>query len=135
VTPCPSALKEARETGSKFYIGKACLTCGNTKRYTSACKCVECAKVEYKRYNIRARYLKSEYGISEEDYERLYSNQSGKCAICKRAHSRLHIDHDHSTGHIRELLCGSCNRAIGLLKEDVAVLKAAARYIERHSAV
>jgi hypothetical protein len=42
------------------------------------------------------------------------------------------IDHDHVTGQVRGLLCGSCNSGIGLLRDDPGVIKAAARYVAKH---
>ncbi len=60
----------------------------------------------------------------------LFLNQNGGCAICGQPQERrLHVDHDHKTGRIRGLLCGSCNRAIGLLKESVASLASAIGYL------
>jgi len=69
--------------------------------------------------------------------------QQGRCAICGdppdpdgvRAASRLHADHDHTTGMVRELLCVRCNSGVGLFRDDPALLRVAAAYIERHRAV
>jgi hypothetical protein len=41
-------------------------------------------------------------------------------------------DHDHTTNQVRGILCERCNRAIGLLRDDVDVLKNAIKYLERH---
>lgn len=49
-----------------------------------------------------------------------------------RAESKLHVDHDHETGLHRDLLCGSCNKGLGLFKDDPVLLRSAAEYIERH---
>jgi hypothetical protein len=46
------------------------------------------------------------------DYDRLYASQSCRCFICQRAtgkRKRLAVDHDHSSGEVRGLLCGPCN--------------------------
>ena len=58
--------------------------------------------------------------------------QNGVCAVCGVG-GKLHVDHDHETGLVRGLLCGSCNRALGLLKDNVDSLKMAIDYLERGS--
>jgi len=73
----------------------------------------------------RNSYLKRTFGMTQTDYEAMLESQGGGCALCHRPPSRkisLHIDHDHKTGRIRGLLCGSCNNGIGLLQEDEEVL-------------
>lgn len=55
--------------------------------------------------------------------------RNGPCQICGQAQDTLHLDHDHVTGEIRGWLCGSCNRAIGLMKDDPVRLRAAADYL------
>ena len=93
-------------------------------------------KAAQKRWNqknpdsMRRRWLKNAYGLTEEQYMSLVDAQDGKCAICRQA-KPLAIDHDHSTKEFRGLLCGSCNRAIGLLQESVEIIRAAADYLER----
>jgi len=77
-------------------------------------------------------YLKRQYGITHEDYELLLKTQGGKCAICRRAPLdgvTLHIDHDHVTLKIRGILCGSCNRLIGIAGESVVRLRSAINYL------
>ena len=60
------------------------------------------------------RGLKSRFGINEADYMLMYTEQRGRCAICgKTEKKRLAVDHDHVTGEIRGLLCGSCNTKLG----------------------
>jgi hypothetical protein len=75
--------------------------------------------------------LKHKYGISVEDFDALMAGQGGCCAICKESKKRLGVDHNHSTGAIRGLLCHSCNVAIGLLHENVNALQRASKYLER----
>ena len=89
-----------------------------------------------------ARIFKK-YGITMEDYERMYLNQNGQCAICKMPAksmfekdttriSMLCVDHCHRLGKVRSLLCGKCNKAIGLLREDCQILLNAINYIKYH---
>lgn len=83
------------------------------------------------RENMRARMLKSRYGLELAEYERLFQKQKGLCAICKTA-GPLDVDHCHGTQLVRGLLCGNCNRGIGCLKENPSILRAAIRYLLRH---
>jgi hypothetical protein len=57
--------------------------------------------------------------------------QGGLCAICQVAPA-AQVDHDHVTGAVRALLCFNCNGGLGQFKDDAAVLRAAADYVERH---
>jgi hypothetical protein len=72
----------------------------------------------------------------EDAFDRLNEEQGGVCAICEqpcRTGKRLAVDHDHQTGHVRGLLCRTCNSGIGLLNDDPDLLRKAADYIERTS--
>lgn len=85
------------------------------------------------KYLVRRSYLKKTYGLDHETFDALAAKQGNACAICQVPSSAgryLHIDHNHSTGRIRGLLCGSCNRAIGLFKDNPTVLRLAAAYLE-----
>lgn len=79
--------------------------------------------------------LKRNYGISLEQYKEMESRQEGLCSICRRppvGKKRLGVDHNHTTGKIRDLLCHHCNAAIGHLMESPELMRSAAEYIERH---
>lgn len=73
------------------------------------------------------------FGYKRGDYGKMLASQGGKCAICHRDESdsrrSLHVDHCHETGHIRGLLCGRCNTAIGLFEHSPRGLRRAADYI------
>lgn len=75
------------------------------------------------------------YGITPQEYDALLKNQNGKCAICRRPHTdferRLHVDHDHSTGKVRGLLCVKCNQGIGYLDDCPELLERARQYLLR----
>ena len=73
------------------------------------------------------------YGITEEDFDRMSSEQGGVCAVCKKTEpgKRLAVDHDHKTGAVRGLLCSICNKAIGCLGDSVEGLMVAVSYLER----
>ena len=82
----------------------------------------------------RHAYRKRVYGLSPEAYEQMRQIQDGKCAICKKE-KPLVVDHSHQYGHVRSLICSSCNVGIGMLKEDVAILESAIDYLKRHWAI
>lgn len=74
-------------------------------------------------------------GISEEIYYKLLEFQGGKCAICPSEvpwsrSDRWAVDHNHTTGEVRGLLCVSCNNGLGRFKDDAESLRSAADYLE-----
>jgi hypothetical protein len=79
----------------------------------------------------RTYHLKRRYGITAEDADAMFEEQEGLCAICEMAPAE-HVDHDHEAGSVRQLLCFNCNGGLGQFKDDPAVLRAAASYVERH---
>lgn len=83
----------------------------------------------------RAGHLRRKFGITPEQYEAMFVDQRGGCAICGRAPrsgSSLHIDHDHDTGAVRALLCFSCNAAIGHLRDDADRVRRVLSYLDAH---
>lgn len=85
--------------------------------------------------NLRNYYknykLKSVYGISLLEYNQMVENQLGVCWICKNPPGKkaLYVDHNHSTGEVRGLLCALCNVIVGSCHEEVDVLKCAIKYL------
>lgn len=77
---------------------------------------------KFKEMNKRC-CLKRDYALSLEEYYKMLENQNGCCIICGTHQDKLKIplcvDHNHSTGKIRGLLCSKCNRGIGMFKEDI----------------
>lgn len=82
----------------------------------------------------RTYHLKRRYGITAEESDAMLEAQDGLCGICRTAPA-AHVDHDHDTGEVRELLCFNCNGGLGQFKDDPEVLRAAADYVERHRAL
>ena len=75
------------------------------------------------------------YGLTVETYDALSQSQNDTCAICNSVCTggrRLAVDHDHSTGKTRGLLCAGCNVSLGHLKDSPAVLSTALRYLLDH---
>lgn len=83
----------------------------------------------------RRKWLWKKYKLTEADLAKRVAEQDGKCAICHRPTANLHIDHDHARDQVRELLCGSCNRMIGLAGESVEVLARAIEYLGKHKEI
>jgi hypothetical protein len=105
--------------------------------------CIRCRGRKHppmdKRKNSNNR-LKVTYGITLDEYDKLFDAQRGLCAICGQPEThtsryggvfRLAVDHNHTTGNIRGLLCSTCNRAVGLLKDNTAVLLKAVAYLQK----
>ncbi len=85
---------------------------------------------------IRCGKLKSAFGITLAEYEERLAGQNGLCAICQRPQGidkrRFAVDHCHSTGRIRGLLCIRCNSALGNFKDSKTLLTLALNYLEKH---
>jgi hypothetical protein len=77
----------------------------------------------------RERHLAMSYGLTSEGVAELLSQQNGVCIICLRAPA-VHIDHDHTTGEVRGMLCFRCNAALGQLGDDVDRVRRAADYLQ-----
>ena len=86
---------------------------------------------------------KSNYGLTPEAVEAMLASQGYRCAICRKrfkGHQHTHIDHDHSccpSGRscgkcIRGILCNFCNQGLGRFRDDPALLRRSARYLERY---
>lgn len=74
--------------------------------------------------------LRTYYGLTPEEYESLAARQNYKCAICKiEFDGTEHLDHDHSSGWVRGILCKKCNPAIGLFDEDIIRMQEAIEYL------
>jgi hypothetical protein len=110
----------------------------NGDTYCSACKVERTKKARKLNPEKTANYgwkskIKAAYSISEEEYFNMYSSQEGKCAICSleilAKNRSTHIDHNHTTGKVRGLLCHHCNTALGLFKENTKTLEAAMQYL------
>jgi Recombination endonuclease VII len=98
-----------------------------SREYHSAHKEEEKAYRVVNRERIRSNRFKRKYGISLEDWNKLFVIQKGRCPICnnsftKTGKRRAHTDHCHKSGHVRGLICHSCNTAEGQLGSPEVVL-------------
>lgn len=125
---------------SASYDGKdsCCKTCKRVQIGAYRSKNIDTIREKYRiayrtkpgrKRQMRNAQLKRDYGITIEEFESMYLDQSGRCKICK-SETTLVVDHHHGTGTVRGLLCHSCNRCIGLFKEDITILQAAINYLE-----
>jgi hypothetical protein len=127
---------------SEFYTDARDLERGGLGR-TSYCKdCMKKAnKLWYEtseRYRelIREGGLKHRFGITSEDYWKMSEAQNHVCYICKERDSKyLHIDHDHTSGELRGLLCKRCNHGLGNFRDRQDLLKNAIEYLQDFSTV
>lgn len=97
------------------------------KRRLNGLDTLEERRTKRLRFNTN-RYLARKYGIGIIEYEARIASQGGRCAICKEK-TRLHLDHCHETGKLRDMLCGPCNLSIGQLREDPERIHALYRYV------
>lgn len=112
-------------------------TIENHKRYYEKNKeIMKNRHIKYTKEQIKNIRLKTQYGITIEQYNQMFLEQNGNCAICNINQSNfkrgLAVDHCHITGKIRGLLCGNCNLGIGNFKEGIENLYKAIEYIKKH---
>lgn len=133
-----------------------CEDCGESKPtrfHKTAVKCQDCAKIAWKKAKalIRAtkrkanpdKYKKTDfesdlmknYGITLNEYNHMLEEQQGCCACCGRHKSefkrRLHVDHNHTTGQVRALLCTRCNPGLGYFEDSIEKLEMAITYLKK----
>jgi len=104
--------------------------------------CKNCMKAYYapgtKEHTRRKDYMLTyRFGLSKDEYEELLGQQNYQCAICdidiENCSRDFAVDHDHSTGKVRGLLCSSCNTGLGQFKDSIVNLQSAIRYLKEHS--
>ena len=127
-----------------------CSNCGVTgldnfytkdgKRTNSRCK--SCHRADCKKrwhsktqQEKQASRVKKLYGINPEEYLKMHEDQEGRCAICGNVPTTkrgLHLDHCHTTGQVRGLLCHGCNTGIGSFGDDPELLSKALDYLKEN---
>lgn len=81
--------------------------------------------------NRRGYDLKSKFGLSVADYNRMVKEQDGLCKICRQPSSRLVVDHCHETGRVRGLLCAPCNSFLGRINDSPEALLKVIEYLRQ----
>lgn len=108
-------------------------------------RCRECGVIRHRVYrnanrekwNLQAKHVKriKRYGLTPQNYDDFLKKQEGKCAICRLVPEEsymkrtFHIDHCHSTGVVRGLLCQTCNLMLGFAKDNTNILREAIKYL------
>ena len=133
--------------------GKECRHCGGYKSYEDyhdnkemgdgkSSYCKPCASERSRLWKIKNKtrakdtWLKKKYGISFADHVAMFASQKGKCAICgieevDAPRKTLFVDHCHTTGDIRGLLCHHCNSGLGHFMDNIDFLSAAISYLTK----
>ena len=139
---------------------KKCIKCKCNKQLKEFCKdnsrkdglqliCKECKKKlgathyiknkEKIKSQVRIYDLKVDHGITIEMFNEMFENQNGCCYICgkhqKDLNRSLCVDHNHTTGQIRGLLCHSCNFILGFAYENIDTLKKSIEYLEIYNKI
>jgi hypothetical protein len=123
---------------SEFYIDRAkpdgkrnfCSTCDKEKSKNYREKFPEKSKDQ-----VRSSKLKIKYNIDLLKFKSMVQDQENKCAICKKEFwdpRYTCVDHCHTTGKVREILCGPCNTGLGLFKESEETILNALKYLKKH---
>lgn len=127
--------ENAHESGHKSYRSTSPCPNGHYEKFVTTNNCVQCGKDSLRKRRESAKWgrIKKLYGMSPNDFMLMLRKQNGQCAICmiELKEKNTHIDHNHTTGDVRALLCNKCNQAIGLFDEDAARIKVAIRYLEK----
>lgn len=145
----------ARQKGEMMYLpNKPCSKNHLTLRYVKHGQCLDCLRELKKKARAEGRYKEVEdnyrkvygkrqrermrasvYGLIPEEIEKLKELQNFKCAICDddfKEEKFTHVDHCHTSGEIRGILCRRCNVGMGNFKDDVAIMQKAINYIISH---
>lgn len=141
-------------------INKQCFTCKKIKSVENFYKrknkiginsnCKKCDS-KYKKELIKNNPIKRKhqskkdalkiYNLTIEKFLLLVKKQNNKCAICSNGETNKHkngliknlsVDHCHKTGKIRGLLCGNCNRGLGMFKDEIYLLQKAKEYLGKN---
>ena len=95
--------------------------------------CKKCCSLKKKK-SIRNSQYKIKYGITLDDYNKMFEEQHGCCALCGRHQSTLRknlsVDHNHKTGKVRALLCSACNTEVGKIDGRLNFILKVCDYIQ-----
>jgi len=130
---------EAKAAGLTRYHGTPCRNCKGTERYTCSGACVACIKQRVKKngWGTWAYRKMFQYGITRTQFDEMLQRQNNVCDICHQpfAPQSPCIDHDHTTGAIRGLLCNNCNVGLGCYKDNPEFLRNAIEYLRKNKVI
>lgn len=137
---CSRSVKFAGDPGGRLTKCKFCakeFDTGSSRRKYCSSECKHKQTLADRIPKNKEYHLRQEYGLSLEQYDGLAEMQNGACAICHASISRggwkydsLVVDHNHSTGAVRGLLCRHCNTGLGFFFDRPDFLRNAADYLE-----
>ncbi len=117
---------------SVFYAEYVCPMCSEIflrrrRRDTrlGAAYCKGCRSIYWRKFK---------YGLTGAQVIEMMESQRRRCAICDAPLDvhRFHVDHDHTSGKVRGLLCRFCNNGLGMFRDNIPALERAASYLRKH---
>ena len=107
----------------------------NTHRGGKHRWCKQCSS-EYnkeRKDDLADWHMQRKYGITIQEKHEMLSNQKDSCKICgTKINMQCHVDHCHSTGKVRGLLCGPCNMALGQVGDNIQTLENMIKYLKEN---
>lgn len=113
-------------------LSSECRECKKARARQSSAELYASSELNDEKRRQRKRDLRLVYvyGITREELDKQIELQESKCYLCGVKPDKLHIDHCHVTNKVRGLLCGNCNRGLGMFMDNVAVMEKAIAYIQ-----
>lgn len=115
---------------SKIKLGKG-IFCSKECYYKYLRRNTNGYLLDKKGYNVFYQ-KKNKYNLNKEEYLKLYTDQNNKCKICGESFDNIKacVDHSHTTGLVRGLLCSKCNKGLGFFNDNIEILKKAIDYLQ-----
>lgn len=139
--PLENFYKDSGNIDGRKHHCRTCLKIKNKKNYSDNKEVLKARTATWKKKNPdknRNSILKSKYGISLPDYQKLLNSQGGCCAICNatkqdiKKSKHFYVDHNHTTGKVRGLLCYHCNIALGMLRDNITTALNLVEYLKKY---
>lgn len=99
-------------------------------RHSDQLKSYEKIRYIQRRDKVLENDRKYRYGIDQKEYNKMINDANGKCGICRQMSEKLCIDHDHSTGKVRGMICNKCNLGLGHFNDNEKLLQYAIYYLK-----
>ncbi len=142
-TKCLSSFYSEGRDSRKGHRCKECILKRCKAVYSENKEAIKAQRKQYRDNNpekMRDARYKADFNISLAEYNEMVAQQSNKCAICEQYETtfnrvgsvmKLAVDHNHTTGVVRGLLCKRCNITIGTVEEDTELLNKMVNYINK----